>query len=204
MSKSNKNSSKKLAKRSTSKIERYGLVDHAVRLLKVTPRLTYKEIAEELNSIAGLSGDEAINATNVMNFAKSYPDLRKELLLENRNYMRKMVLEGVEFDMLNILKDLAARLTFMIDTMEEEALMVGALPDPKGYKALSSELRSTLKHIEEIHKEIYNMEVVKEFMIEVIKTLKEVCPNAMDEFIKRMKMKRDSQILANELLKGGI
>lgn len=187
-----------------SKIEKYNLVQHAINLLKVYPKLTYKEIAEELNSIGDVPKDDAITVDNVIQFTKSYPNLRREILLANRSKLRKMVLESAEFDMLGTLKDMAARLTFMIDAMEEMALENGELPDPKDYKALSSELRETLKQIENIHKEVYDMEVVRQFLIEVIKTLKEVSPEALQTFITKMKGKRDSNHIVNELLKGGL
>ena len=118
--------------------------------------------------------------------------------------MRKMVMESAEFDMLGTLKDMAARTSFMIDTMEQMAIDEGNLPDAKDYKALSSELRETLKQIENIHKEVYDMEVVREFLIEVIKTLKEVSPDALATFINRMKGKRENSHIVGELLKGGL
>jgi hypothetical protein len=187
-----------------SKIEKYDLIGHAINLLTVTPKMTYKEIAEELNSIGDVPEEERITAENVMQFVKSHPQVRREVLLDNRQHMRKMVLESAEFDMLGTLKDMAGRLTFMIDTMEQLALDEGTIPDPKGYKALSSELRETLKQIEGIHKEVYDMEVVREFLIEVIKTLKEVSPEALTAFIAKMKGKRDNNHIVSELLKGGL
>lgn len=188
----------------TSKIEKNDLVGHTINLLTVIPKMSYKEIAEELNSIGDVVEDELITAANVSEFAKNYPEVRKEVLLANRQHMRKMVMESAEFDMLGTLKDMAARLTFMIDTMEEFALDEGTIPDPKGYKALTSELRETLKQIEGIHKEVYDMEVVREFLVEVIKTLKDVSPTALEAFITKMKGKRDNSHIVSELLKGGI
>lgn len=187
-----------------SKIEKYDLVGHAISLLTVTPKMSYKDIAEELNVIGDVPEDEKISPVNVSEFAKNYPEVRKEILLANRQHMRKLVMDSAEFDMLGALKDMAGRLTFMIDAMEQFALDEGMLPDPKGYKALSSELRETLKQIEGIHKEVYDMEVVREFLIEIIKTLKEVSPEALQAFITKMKGKRDNNHLVSELLKGGI
>lgn len=187
-----------------SKIEKYDLVRHAINLLTVTPRMSYKEIAEELNSIGDVPKDDLISVQNVSDFAKNYPEARKEVLLANRQHMRKLVMESAEFDMLGTLKDMAGRLTFMIDAMESMAIEEGTIPDPRGYKALSSELRETLKQIEGIHKEVYDMEVVREFLIEVIKTLKEVSPDALQAFITKMKGKRDNNHIVSELLKGGM
>ncbi|MCP8973155.1 hypothetical protein MOD67_13960 [Bacillus licheniformis] len=187
-----------------SKIEKYDLVGHAINLLTVTPKMSYKDIAEELNAIGDVPDDDLVSVQNVSDFANNYPEVRKEILLANRQHMRKMVMESAEFDMLGSLKDMAGRLVFMIDTMESMALEQGAIPDPKGYKALNSELRETLKQIEGIHKEVYDMEIVREFLIEVIKTLKEVSPEALQAFIAKMKGKRENSHIVSELLKGGI
>lgn len=188
-----------------SKIEQHGLVEHAINLLTVQPRLTYKQIAEELNAIAGIENEEdKITEDNVANFAKTYPEVRKEVMLANRKYLRRVVFESAEFDMLGTLRDLAARLSVMIDEYEEDSLNRGKTPDPLKYKALTSELRETLKLIMEIHKEIYDMEIVRQFLIEVVKTLKEVSPEALDEFVRKMKGKRDNSLIVNEILKGGI
>lgn len=186
-----------------SKIEKHDLVEHAISLLTVTPKMSYKAIAEELNSIAELGGNEKITDVNVSDFARKHPQVRKEILLASRAHMRKIVMESAEFDMLGTLKDMAGRLTFMIDTMEESAIEEGMLPDAKSYKALTSELRETLKQIEGIHKEVYDMEVVREFLVEVIKTLKDVSPDALAAFIDKMKGKRDNSHIVSELLKGG-
>lgn len=187
-----------------SKIEKYDLVGHAINLLTVTPKMSYKAIAEELNSIGDVPEDDSVSVQNVSDFAKNYPDVRKEILLANRQHMRKMVMESAEFDMLGTLKDMAARTSFMIDSMEQFALEEGQLPDAKDYKALSSELRETLKQIEGIHKEVYDMEVVREFLVEVIKTLKEVSPESLPSFIAKMKGKRENSHIVSELLKGGL
>lgn len=187
-----------------SKIEKYDLISHAINLLTVTPKMSYKQIAEELNSIGDVPEEDAITPQNVASFAKSYPEARKEILLANRQHMRKLLFESAEFDMLGILKDMAARTAFMIDAMEQMALEEGTIPDAKDYKALSSELREILKQIEGIHKEVYDMEVVREFLIEVVKTLKEVSPEALQTFITKMKGKRENSMIVNELLKGGI
>lgn len=187
-----------------SKIEKYDLVSHAINLLTVTPKMSYKQIAEELNSIGDIPEEDAITPQNVADFAKSYPEVRKEILLANRQHMRKLVFESAEFDMLGLLKDMAARTAFMIETMEQMALEEGTIPDAKEYKALSSELREILKQIEGIHKEVYDMEVVREFLIEVVKTLKEVSPEALQAFIAKMKGKRENSMIVSELLKGGI
>lgn len=187
-----------------SKIEKYDLISHAINLLTVTPKMSYKQIAEELNSIGDVPEEDAITPQNVASFAKSYPEARKEILLANRQHMRKLLFESAEFDMLGLLKDMAARTAFMIDAMEQMALEEGTIPDAKDYKALSSELREILKQIEGIHKEVYDMEVVREFLIEVVKTLKEVSPEALQTFITKMKGKRENSMIVNELLKGGI
>ncbi|MCY8368268.1 hypothetical protein MOD02_17195, partial [Bacillus spizizenii] len=98
-----------------SKIEKYDLVTHAINLLTVTPKMSYKAVAEELNTIGDVPESDLISVQNVSDFAKNYPEVRKEILLANRQHMRKMVMESAEFDMLGTLKDMAARLTFMID-----------------------------------------------------------------------------------------
>lgn len=187
-----------------SKIEKYDLVGHAISLLTVTPKMSYKAIAEELNTIGDVPEEDLVTTQNVTDFTKSYPEVRKEVLLANRQHMRKMVMESAEFDMLGMLKDMVGRLTFMIDTMEQFAMDEGTIPDPKSYKALTSELRETLKQIESIHKEVYDMEIVREFLIEVIKTLKEVSPEALPSFINKMKGKRENSHIVSELLKGGL
>lgn len=187
-----------------SKIERYGLVEHAINLLKVQPRMSYAAIAEELNTIGNVPPEDLITDANVAHFARNYPEARREILLTNRQHMRKLILEGAEFDMLAQLKEMAARTAFMLEAMEEMALEEGKLPKASDYKALSSELRETLKQIENIHKEIYDMQVVREFLLEVVKTLKEVAPEALPVFIARMKGKRDNTHIVNELLSGGM
>lgn len=187
-----------------SKIEKYNLVDHAITLLKVTPKMTYTAIAEELNTIGNVPPEDMITDENVAHFAKNYPSVRREILLANKQHMRKLVLEGAEFDMLGQLKEMAARTAFMLEAMEEMALENGTIPKAADYKALSSELRETLKQIEGIHKEIYDMEVVREFLVEVVKTLKDVAPEALPVFIQRMKGKRENSHIVNELLSGGI
>lgn len=187
-----------------SKIEKYGLEEHAVNLLTIIPKMTYKEIAEELNTIGNVPEEEAITPENISQFVKTHSAVRREILLRNRQHLRKLVMESAEFDMISYLKDMAARTAFMLETMEEMALSEGTIPDPKGYKALSSELREILKQIEGIHKEVYDMEVVREFLVEVVKTLKEVSPEALSAFIEKMKGKRENNYIVNDLLKGGI
>lgn len=192
------------AKKRMNRIEEHGLEEHAITLLTANPRLSYEQIAQELNKIAGLeNADEKITKKVVFNYSKVYPEARREILLNNRKLRRELVLEGAEFDMLKIYKDQAARLTFLIDEMEQEALDEGVLPDPKSYKALSSELRETLKQIESIHKSVYDMEVVREFLKDVVDTLRDISPDALSEFTKRMKSKRDSDHVVSEILKGG-
>lgn len=192
-------------KKRMNRIEEHDLEEQAIALLTATPRLTYEQIAQELNKIAGLEdSDEKITKKVVFNYSKVYPEARREILLNNRKLRRELVLEGAEFDMLRIYKDQAARLTFLIDEMEQEALDEGMLPDPKSYKALSSELRETLKQIEAIHKSVYDMEVVREFLKDVVETLRDVSPDALVEFTNRMKSKRDSDHVVSEILKGGV
>jgi hypothetical protein len=187
----------------TSKIEQYGLIQEAIDLLKVQPKMTYQQIADELNAMGKCPPDEQITSENVAVFARSYPEIRREILLANRAHMRKMVLEGAEFDMLGTLKDMAGRFQFMIEAMEEDAFSEGKLPNATAYKAITSELRETLKQIENIHKEVYDMDIVRQFLIEVVKTLQEVSPEALKSFIAKMKGKRESNHIVNELLKGG-
>lgn len=197
--------SKEIRKRGQqSKIEKYGLVDHALTLLKVTPKLTYQQICDELNVIGNVPPDEAITVDNLTHFVRSVPEVRREVMLANKNHMRKLVFESAEFDMLGHLKEMAARTAFMIEAMEEAYLAEGKLMKASDYKALNSELRETLKQIEGIHKEIYQMEVVREFLLEVVKTLKEVSPESLQEFIKKMKGKRENSHMVSELLQGGL
>lgn len=196
--------SNELSKKKTSRIEEHNLEEHAIAFLTAVPKMSYEQIAQELNKIAGLEdSDEKITKKVVFTFAKSYPEVRREVLISQRKRMREIVLEGAEFDMLGTLKDMAARLSFMLDTMEEMAIDEGSIPDPKSYKALSSELRETLKQIESIHSSVYDMEVVREFLIDVVKTLKDVSPEALPIFIERMKGKRDNGHVVSEILKGG-
>lgn len=192
------------ARKKSNRIEEHGLEEHAITLLTAIPKMSYEKIAEELNAIAGLTDEDSkITKRVVFNYSKVYPEARREILLTNRKARRDLVLDGAEFDMLKMYKDQAARLTFLIDELEQEALDEGILPDPKAYKALSSELRETLKQIESIHKSVYDMEVVREFLKDVIETLKDVSPEALAEFTKRMKSKRDGEHVVSEILKGG-
>ncbi|MGG1263836.1 hypothetical protein [Brevibacillus laterosporus] len=187
-----------------SKIEKYGLVEDTLNLLKVIPKMTYQQICDEINVIGEVPSEDSITVDNLTHFVRSVPDVRREVMLANRQHMRKIVFESAEFDMLGHLKDMAARTAFMIDSMEEMSLQEGKLPKPQDYKALSSELRETLKQIEGIHKEIYQMEVVREFLGEVVNTLKEVSPEALSAFIAKMKGKRENSHIVSELLQGGI
>lgn len=191
-------------KKKSSKIDKHDLTNTAVHLLTVRPKMSNREIAESLNSLKNLTGEEAITAQNVLDFSKSRPDVRREILLASRKEMRKLVMETAEFDMLSILKDMVARLKFLIDTYEQISIDEGSIPNPKEYKALSSELRETLKQIEGIHKEVYDMEIVRAFLQEVLSTLKEVNPEALGLFIERMKGKRQNSTIVSELLKGGL
>ncbi|QNR70440.1 hypothetical protein IAQ67_28400 (plasmid) [Paenibacillus peoriae] len=187
-----------------SKIEKYDLVEATLNLLKVIPKMTYQQICDEINSIGAVPEDDRITVDNLTHFVRAMPDVRKEVMLANKQHMRKVVFDSAEFDMLGHLKEMAARTAFMINTMEEMAFDEGTIPDPKGYKALSSELRETLKQIEGIHKEIYDMEIVREFLMEVVKTLKDVSPEALPTFVQRMRGKRENSHIVSELLKGGI
>jgi len=187
-----------------SKLEKYELQEEAATLLKIIPKLTYQQICDELNKIGEVPEEDSITPDNITHFVKSMPEVRKEIMLANRTHMRKIVFESAEFDMLAQLKDMAARTSFMIDVMEENSLANGSIMNPKDYKALNSELRETLKQIEGIHKEVYQMEVVREFLIEVIKTLKEVSPEALNAFIAKMKGKRENSHIVSELLQGGM
>lgn len=191
------------ARKKTNRIEEHGLEEAAVKFLTASPRMSYGEIAEQLTEIAGLQDSvDPITARVVSNYAKTYPEVRREILLANREMRRNLVLEGAEFDMLRTLKDMAARLTFMIDTMEEIALDEGMIPNPRDYKALVSELREVMKQIEDIHKSVYDMEVVRKFLIDVVNTLKEVSPQSLEAFIMKMKGKRDNDHIVSEILKG--
>lgn len=192
------------AKGNLGKIRKYGLDQQAVNLLTVIPKMTYKEIAESLNAMDGVPEDDQISAQNVINFANQHADVRREVMLANKKHMRNVVFESAEFDMLGYLKDMAARTAFMIETLEEQALLTGNIPDAKSYKSLNSEMRETLKQIEGIHKELYDMEIVREFLLEVVKTLKDVSPEALDVFIQKMRGKRDNSRIVNELLGGGL
>jgi hypothetical protein len=187
-----------------SKIEKYGLVETTLNLLKVTPKLTYQQICDEINVIGNVPEDDLITPDNLTHFVRNFPEVRREVMLANRNHMRKLVFESAEFDMLGHLKEMAARTMSMIEIMEETALQEGKLPKASDYKALNSELRETLKQIEGIHKEIYQMEVVREFLLEVVKTLKEVSPEALSAFIAKMKGKRENSHIVSELLQGGL
>lgn len=187
-----------------SKLEKYNLVEHALTLLKVTPKLTYQQICDELNAIGNVPPEDAITVDNLTHFVKTVPEVRREVMLANKNYMRKLVFDSAEFDMLGHLKEMAARTAFMIEALEEAYLAEGKLMKPSDYKALNSELRETLKQIEGIHKEIYQMEVVREFLLEVVKTLKEVSPEALQAFIQKMKGKRENSHIVGELLQGGL
>jgi hypothetical protein len=187
-----------------SKIEKYGVMEHAVSLLKVIPKMSYVAIAEELNSIGNVPPEDFITDENVSQFSRSYPDVRREILLANKQHMRKMVFEGAEFDMLGQLKEMAFNSKFLLDTLQDMALENGSLPSGKDFKAYNSELRETLKQIEGIHKEVYDMEVVREFLVEVVKTLKDVAPEALPSFIAKMKGKRENGHIVTELLSGGM
>lgn len=186
-----------------TKIEEAGLVEVATKLLCVTPKLSYKEIAEQLNEIGGIT-ENKITEQNVITLRKNNKAVRSAYLTANRQRMRKLIMDSSEFDMLRILKDLAARLSFSLDVLENNAIEEGEIPDARDYKALSSELRDTLKQIESIQKEIYDMNVVREFLVEVVKTLKETSPDALPVFISKMKGKRDNNSIVNELLRDGV
>ncbi len=187
-----------------SKIEKYELTQEAITLLKVMPKMSYNEIASELNTIGNVPEEDLITYENVSNFAKSYPGVRSQVMIANKAYLRKTVFEGAEFDMLGQLREMAFNTKFMLDTLQDMAMENGGMPEGKEYKAYHSELRETLKQIESIHKEVYDMDVVREFLIEVIKTLKEVAPEALPAFIAKMKGKRENSHIVNELLSGGM
>ncbi len=187
-----------------SKIEKYDLMQNALDLLKVVPKLTYQQICDELNVIGNVPPEDLITVDNLTHLMRSMPEIRREVMIANKQHMRKMVFDSAEFDMLGHLKEMASRTAFMLDAMEEASLMEGKVMKPSDYKALNSELRETLKQIEGIHKEVYQMEVVREFLIEVVKTLKEVSPEALAVFIQKMKGKRENSHMVSELLQGGL
>lgn len=194
-----------IRKRGTqSKIEKYDLTEATLNLLKMIPKLTYQQICEEINEMGKVPPEDRITVDNLTHFVKAVPEVRREVMKANRQHMRRVVFDSAEFDMLGHLKEMAARTAFMIETMEELSMDEGKLPDAKDYKALSSELRETLKQIENIHKEIYDMEVVREFLMEVVRTLKDVAPEALPAFIQKMRGKRENSHIVNELLKGGV
>lgn len=186
-----------------SKIEKYDLMQPALDLLKVVPKLSYQQICDELNTIGNVPSEDLISIDNLTHLVRSMPEIRRDILLANKSQMRKLVFDSAEFDMLAHLKEMASRTAFMLDAMEEANLMEGKVMKASDYKALNSELRETLKQIEGIHKEVYQMEVVREFLLEVVRTLKEVSPEALSVFIQRMKGKRENSHIVSELLQGG-
>jgi hypothetical protein len=186
-----------------SKIEKYNLLEDTLNLLKVIPKLTYQQICDEVNVIGSVPPEDFITVDNLTHFIRSMPEVRREVLLANKSHMRKLVFDSAEFDMLSHLKDMAARTAFMMDTMEELSLQEGKVPKASDYKALNSEMRETLKQIEGIHKEVYQMEVVREFLLEVVRTLKDVSPESLAIFIQKMKGKRENSHIVSELLQGG-
>jgi hypothetical protein len=193
-----------LEKGRKSRLEIYNLQQEVAVMLKIMPKLTYQQIADELNKIGKVPDKDKITAQNVSDFVRTYPEVRKEVMLSERKYLKQLVLEGIEFDMLSQLKGLLANTTYILEKMQDEAFETGNIPDPSKYSTVAKELRETMKQIENIHKEIYDMEVVKSFLIEVINTLKEVSPEALNVFIKKMKGKRDTNSIVNEILKGGM
>lgn len=199
-----KEKKERLSLHKNSMIEELGLLDSCVTLLTIRPRLTYDQVAHELNVMANLTEGRKIDRLAVQAVVYRNQEVRAQLMLQNREHMRKIVLEGAEFDMLHTLKDMASRLTFMIDTYEEMCITQGDLPDPHKYRALNSELRETLKFIESIHKDIYDMNIVREFLVDILQTLKETSPEAFNKFVKKVKLKKESNSIVNEILKGGI
>jgi hypothetical protein len=56
-----------------SKIEKHGVMEHAINLLKSVPKMYYTGIVEELNTIGNALLEDLILDGNISRFARSYP-----------------------------------------------------------------------------------------------------------------------------------
>lgn len=180
-----------------SKITKYKLEEDVINLRKMG--LSYMDIASELNNSGKVPDDDPIDKYVVARFLEKVPQVTKELVQNEKKRLLEVV--NTNFDIYNEVNELFAKTKKMLDNLEENAIKGSGKIDPYRFKAISSEMRETLKFMTEIHREINDYNNVRKFMEIVITVLQEEAPEKIPIIAEKLKITQGTQWFA-EMIKG--
>jgi len=180
-----------------SKITKYKLEEDVINLRKMG--LSYMDIASELNNSGKVPDDDPIDKYVVARFLEKVPQVTKELVQNEKKRLLEVV--NTNFDIYNEVNELFAKTKKMLDNLEENAIKGSGKIDPYRFKAISSEMRETLKFMTEIHREINDYNNVRKFMEIVITVLQEEAPEKIPIIAEKLKITQGTQWFA-EMMKG--
>lgn len=181
--------------KNVSKIVKYNLEQDTVNLRQAG--LSYQRIADELNASGKVPEDDLINIDIVKRFLDHLPSVSRELVKRDEKKMMAVVNNNI--NIINEMTTLYEKTKNLLEDMEEKANDANKHVDPYRFKALSSEMREMLKMMIEIQRELNDYENVKKFMIIVVETVSDVCPEAMPVIIERLKMSQKTHWISEFL-----
>src|SRR5690606_18818033 len=138
-----------------------------------------------------------VTKTTVSNFFKALPEVQREIVKRNKKQMIKVVNNNL--DIIHEIQQLFARTKRMLEEMELRAEDNDTIVSPYKFKAISSELRETLKLLMEVNKEINDLNNIKQFMAIVIEVIKEEAPQSIPIIIERLKLAKGTGWLSEVL-----
>lgn len=176
-------------------IGRYGLTEDVINLRLAGMSLS--EITDIVNS--KLPEGVTVTKTTVSNFFKALPEVQREIVKRNKKQMIKVVNNNL--DIIHEIQQLFARTKRMLEEMELRAEDNDTIVSPYKFKAISSELRETLKLLMEVNKEINDLNNIKQFMAIVIEVIKEEAPQSIPIIIERLKLAKGTGWMSEVLRK---
>ncbi|SNS22397.1 hypothetical protein SAMN05446037_100699 [Anaerovirgula multivorans] len=182
-----------------SKIEKYKLEEEIASLYY--SGLTYRQIVDEITSSGKLPDGEELSAATVSRFIEKVAGISKEVVKSNEKRLVEVVNNNI--DIVRETSDLYSKARNILDTMEEAAADKGRVMNPHHFKAISGEMRETLKLMIEIQREISDYDNIKQFMEIIMETVKEVSPEAIPIIIDKLKNKKGTKWFGDMFGGGG-
>jgi hypothetical protein len=183
-----------------SKIVKYKLEEDCINLKKADGRLSYQDIADELNRSGKVPPNDSIDKYVVARFLEKMPEVTKQVIKEDKRRMMEVV--NTNFDVYYEINTLFAKTKTLLEMMEEDAIERGRLVDPYRFKAVSSEMREMLFQMTEIQKEINDYNNVRKFMEIVIQVLHEEAPEKIQIIAERLRVVKGTQWFSDLMSRG--
>lgn len=170
-----------------NKIEQHGLEQVFAELIRQSK--TDEEVTRILNH-EYLPPDESVSISTVCRFRNKLPNLKKEVVKQDKRRILKVVNDDMDF--VKETKEIYRVAKRMLDEVVEEWDKREELPDPQQMKYVIDSLMKVMELQRKIQKDFYDFDMVKKVIEIVMMTVQEEAPEAMPTIVEKIRASKAS------------